>query len=230
LSKRETLVVDISNLAPAEMAKMLGKPEGEVGRAVGEMMNRANANITSAVYQRLMLRDHDRVLEIGYGNGRLLPGLMALADEMTYVGLDRAETMVTEATAHNAELVAAGRASFRRGSAEAIPSKDESFDRVFAVNVIYFWPDPVRALAEMRRILRPGGLSIVASVVMAPGEEPPPFAKPEYGFHRRSREALLALHRDARFSNVVVDDYSEMAPSPDGSTRKRSYAIILARP
>ena len=77
-------------------------------------------------------------------------------------GLDRAETMVTEATAHNAELVAAARASFRLGSAELIPCKDESFDRVFAVNVIYFWPEPVRALAEMRRVLRPGGLSIVA--------------------------------------------------------------------
>ena len=223
-------MVDISNLAPAEMAGMLGKPEGEVGRAVSEMMNRVNANITSAVYQRLMLRDNDRVLEIGFGNGRLMPALMALADGMSYVGLDRAETMVTEATAYNADIVAAGRASFRLGSAEAIPCKDESFDRAFAVNVVYFWPEPVRALAEMRRVLRAGGLSIVASAVMGPGEEPPPFARPEYGFHRRSREALLALHRDAGFSNVLVDDYSEMASLPDGSARKRSYAIILARP
>jgi SAM-dependent methyltransferase len=230
LSKRETSVVDISNLTPAQLAKMLGKPEGEAGRAVGEMMNRVNANITSAVYQRLMLRDNDRVLEIGFGNGRLLPELMGLADEMTYLGLDRAETMVTEATAHNAELVAAGRASFRLGSVEAIPCKDESFDRTFAVNVVYFWPEPLRALAEMRRVLRPGGLSIIASAVTGPGEEPPPFAKPEYGFHRRNREALLALHRDAGFGNVLVDDYSEMAAAPDGSTRKRSYAIILARP
>jgi ubiquinone/menaquinone biosynthesis C-methylase UbiE len=223
-------VVDLSSLTPAEMAGMLGKPEGEVGRAVGEMMNRANANITSAVYQRLMLRNNDRVLEIGFGNGRLLPALMALASDLTYVGLDRAETMVAEATACNADLVAAGRAAFRLGLAEAIPCKDESFDRVFAVNVVYFWPEPVRALAEMRRVLRPGGLSIVAAIASSPGDEPPPFARPEYGFHRRSRETLLALHRDAGFSNVLVDDCNEMAPLPDGSTRKRSYAIILARP
>ena len=223
-------MVDIDSLPPSEMARLLGKPEGEVGRAVGEMLNRINANITSAVYQRLMLRDNDRVLEIGFGNGRLLPALMALADNITYVGLDRAKTMVTEATSHNAEFVASARASFRLGSAEAIDCKDESFDRVFAVNVVYFWPEPVRALAEMRRVLRPGGLSIVASQVMLPGEEPPAFAKQEYGFYRRSREALLALHRDAGFSNVLVDDYNETAPLPDGSSRKRSYAIILARP
>src|ERR1700754_2350132 len=103
---------------------MLGKPEGEVGRAVGEMLNRVNANITSAVYQRLMLRDNDWILEIGFGNGRLLSELIGLAGNMTYVGLDRAETMVTDATSYNAELVAAARASFRLGSAEAIPCKD----------------------------------------------------------------------------------------------------------
>src|SRR5262245_43582636 len=109
-------MVDLSTLAPSEMAQMLGKPEGEVGRAVGEMLNRTNANITAAVYERLMLRPGDRVLEIGFGNGRLLPALMALAEDLTYVGIDRAETMVTEATAHNAELVAAARASFRLAS------------------------------------------------------------------------------------------------------------------
>jgi ubiquinone/menaquinone biosynthesis C-methylase UbiE len=223
-------VVDLKTLAPSEMARMLGKPEGEVGRAVGEMMNRANANITESVYQRLMLRANDRVLEIGFGNGRLLPSLLALAEDLTYVGIDRAETMVTEATAHNAEVVAAGRASFRLGDAEAIPCTDGSFDRVFAVNVIYFWQDPVGALAEMRRVLRPGGLSVVASRVSAPSEEPPPFAKPEYGFYRRSREAMLALHRDAGFSNVVLDDYQEMTSSPDGATRAQTFAIILARP
>jgi ubiquinone/menaquinone biosynthesis C-methylase UbiE len=223
-------VVDLSTLAPSEMAQMLGKPEGEVGRAVGEMLNRMNANITAGVYERLMLRPGDRVLEIGFGNGRLLPALMALAEDLAYVGIDRAKTMVTEATAYNAELVAAARASFRLASAEEIPCADESFDRAFAVNVIYFWPEPVKALAEMRRVLRPGGLSVVAGVVTSPGEDPPPFARAEFGFHRRSRESLLALHRDAGFSSIVIDDYQELVPHPDGTTRKRSYAIILARP
>ena len=78
--------------------------------------------------------------------------------------LDIAETMVTEAIAFNAELVAAGQASFRLASAEAIPCPDESFEKVFAVNVIYFWPDPVRALSEMRRVLRAGGMSVIAAL------------------------------------------------------------------
>lgn len=223
-------MADLGTLSPAEMASQLGKPEGDIGRAVSEMMNRANANLTAAVYQRLMLQPGYRVLEIGFGNGRLLPPLLAFAEDLTYVGLDRSETMVAAASAFNAEPVASGHASFRLGTAEAIPCDDASFDRAFAVNVVYFWPEPIRALSEMRRVLRPNGLSVIASIVSGPDESAPPFAREEFGFYRRGRDALVGLHREAGFREVVVDDHHEMAQLPDGTSRKRSYAIILARP
>jgi hypothetical protein len=63
--------VDLSKLAPAEMAQLLGKPEGEAGSALGEMLNRTNASVTEAVYQRLHFKPGDHVLEIGFGNGKL---------------------------------------------------------------------------------------------------------------------------------------------------------------
>jgi ubiquinone/menaquinone biosynthesis C-methylase UbiE len=223
-------VVDLNTFPPSEMARLLGRPEGEVGRAVGEMLNRINASITTAVYRRLQLRPGDHVLEIGFGNGRLLPALLACADDLTYAGVDISETMVIEAIAFNAELVAAGCASFRLGSAEAIPCPDERFDRVFAVNVIYFWTEPVRALAEMRRVLRSDGFSVVATAVSGPGEAPPPFARPEFGFHRRDSETVVTLHREAGFRNVELHDYEETTTRPDGSPWKRRYAIIVAHP
>jgi ubiquinone/menaquinone biosynthesis C-methylase UbiE len=212
------------------MARLLGKPEGELGRSVGEVLNRVNANITTAVYQHLRLEQGDRVLEIGFGNGKLLPALLACADGLSYVGIDIADTMVTEAIAFNAEPVAAGRASFSLASAEAIPCADQSFDRVFAVNVIYFWTEPVRALAEMRRVLRPAGISVVASAVSGPGEEPPPFARAEFGFHRRDRDTVAVLHREAGFRKLEVHDFEEMITLPDGAPWKRRYAIFVACP
>jgi ubiquinone/menaquinone biosynthesis C-methylase UbiE len=213
------------------MARLLGKPEGETGRAVGEMLNRVNAGVTTAVYQSLGLQARDRVLEIGFGNGKLLPALLSCADGLSYAGVDVAETMVSEANAFNAELVAAGRASFRLASAEALPFADASFDKIFAVNVVYFWPQPIRALAEIRRVLRPGGLSSIASAVSGPGEPPPPFAREEYGFHRRDPQTLVALHREAGFGSVTVDaSYQETIKLLDGVEWKRSYVIVLARP
>jgi SAM-dependent methyltransferase len=96
------------------MARSLSKPEGEAGRAVSERMNRVNADVTTAVYRRLQLRPSNRVLEIGFGNGKLLTALLACADGLTYVGVDISEIMVTEAIAFNAELVA-GQARRRSG-------------------------------------------------------------------------------------------------------------------
>lgn len=223
-------MVDLNALPPSEMARLLGKPEGEAGRAVSERLNRVNADITAVVYRRLQLRPRDHVLEIGFGNGRLLPALLTYAHDLTYAGIDIAETMVTEAIAFNAELVAAGRASFRLASAEAIPCPDQSFDRVFAINVIDFWPDPVRALSEMRRVLRPGGMSVIAAVKPETDQPPPPFAREEYGFRMRDGATVVALHRDAGFGYIELDDYEEISTRPDGTPWTRRYSIVIARP
>lgn len=222
-------MVDISKLAPAEMAQLLGKPEGEAGSAIGEMLNRTNLGITEAVYRRLHLRHANRVLEIGFGNGKLLPALLALADSITYVGFDIAATMVAEAAAFNAELVASGRASFHLGSVEALPCADESFHRVFAINVFYFWPDPVRALSEMRRVLRPDGVSIVAAVAPSIAATAS-FAREEFGFRLRDAETISALHREAGFGRVDIEPYSEVTTRPDGTPWERHYSLVVAQP
>jgi ubiquinone/menaquinone biosynthesis C-methylase UbiE len=223
-------MVDLNALPPAEMARLLGKPEGEAGRAVAERLNRVNADVTAAVYQRLKLEPGERVLEIGFGNGRLLPQLLSQADDLSYVGLDIAETMVVEAITFNAELVASGQASFQRSAAEAIPYPDARFDKVFAVNVIYFWPEPVRALSEMRRVLRQGGMSVIAAVKPDTDQAPPPFAREEYGFRVRDAATVVALHRDAGFGYIELDDYEDISTRPDGTPWKRRYSIVIARP
>jgi cyclopropane fatty-acyl-phospholipid synthase-like methyltransferase len=59
-----------------------------------------------------------RVLEIGFGNGRAAPQVIAQAVDVRYSGIDISPTMVAEASAFNAVLVAAGKASFHLGLAE----------------------------------------------------------------------------------------------------------------
>jgi hypothetical protein len=60
---------DLDRLTPAERANQLGKPEGEVGIAIGEVMNRTNSQVISAAYRFLDLSDGMNVLEVGFGNG-----------------------------------------------------------------------------------------------------------------------------------------------------------------
>src|SRR5262249_37900653 len=171
----------LSDLTPAERARLLAKPEGELGIALGTVMNQTNANLIETVYRRLGLQPRQSILEIGFGNGHTAPLLIQQADALTYTGIDIAQTMVAEATAFNQALIDSGQMTFYLAPAEAIPFGDATFDAALAVNVIYFWSDAVRALAEIYRVLRLGGLSIVASIDRATAATAP-FYRSEFGF------------------------------------------------
>ena len=215
-------------LTPAERARLLGKPEGELGVVLGKVMNENNAQVIEAAYRRLGLQTGHSVLEIGFGNGHTVPLLMNQAEALNYVGIDISETMVAEATSFNQPLIDAGRAAFHFAAAGSLPCADASVDRAVAVNVIYFWPDPVHELSEIRRVLRPDGMSVIAATD-AVSAAAYPFARAEFGFHARDADALIALHRQAGFSAVTVEPFDDMGRRPDGTTFARHYHFVVAR-
>lgn len=216
-------------LTPAERARLLGKPEGELGIALGKVMNENNAQVIEAAYRRLGLQTGHSVLEIGFGNGHTVPLLMKQAETLNYVGIDISETMVAEATSFNQPLIDAGRAAFHFAAAGSLPCADASVDRAVAVNVIYFWPDPVHELSEIRRVLRPDGMSVIAATDAASATAYP-FARAEFGFYAREADALVALHRQAGFSAVAIEPFDDMGRRPDGTTFARHYHFVVASP
>ena len=222
-------MVDLTALSPSERARQLGKPEGEVGVELGLRLNKVNNKITDHVYARLGLDAGMNVLEIGFGNGHLLPDLLRQSDDLKYMGIDISQTMVDEARQFNAAQVASGQAAFHLASAESIPSDAARFDRVFAVNVIYFWADPLRPLQEIRRVLHPEGVSVIAATTPATSAATD-FQRPEFGFHPRDDATLIALHKQAGFTRVAVENYDELVSKPDGSPWARSYYLIIAQP
>jgi SAM-dependent methyltransferase len=222
-------MASLDELTPAERARLLSKPEGELGIAIGKNMNQTNAKIIETVYRRLGVKTGDSVLEIGFGNGRTVPLLMEQADALTYVGIDIAETMLREASSFNRPLVEAGRATFHLAPAEFILCSDASFDRALAINVVYFWPDPVRALVEIRRVLRPDGFSIIAGMDSATAAGRP-FYRAEYGFRVHDADTLITFHRAAGFTNVEVEPYDEVTRTSDGTLFARHYHMAIARP
>jgi SAM-dependent methyltransferase len=52
---------------------------------------------------------------------------------------------------------------------DRLPSFDEPFDAILAVNSMGFWPEPVERLRDLRRLLRPGGRIALASQPRCPG-------------------------------------------------------------
>jgi ubiquinone/menaquinone biosynthesis C-methylase UbiE len=92
-----------------------------------------------------------RTLEIGFGVGSNWPFLPA---DVEYVGIEPDPHMRKRAAAH----VPAGRElTLSDGNAESLEFPDESFDTVIGTLVFCTIGDPRRALAEIRRVLKPGG-------------------------------------------------------------------------
>ncbi|HZP43641.1 MAG TPA: class I SAM-dependent methyltransferase [Candidatus Binatia bacterium] len=94
-----------------------------------------------------------RVLEIGCGTGLNLPYYTAAATERWAVEPD--PFMLARAARRAAEQGVA--VDLRRAPAESLPFADDFFDTVVSTLVLCTVADPARALAEVRRVLRPGG-------------------------------------------------------------------------
>jgi ubiquinone/menaquinone biosynthesis C-methylase UbiE len=209
-----------------EQARQLRNPEGDVGIAVAEWLNETNQQANHEAVELLDLEPKDYVLEIGFGNGRAVPDVVAQAAGVRYAGIDISPTMVDEATRFNAALVAAGVASFHLGSAECMPFGEATFDRVFSTGVTHFWADPRAPLAEVRRVLRLGGTSQIGCLHP---RSAPPFARPEYGFHLRDETEWRALHIAAGFSAVSAVMLEFEVTSSDGMPMKRYGIRVTAR-
>lgn len=102
----------------------------------------------------------DRVLDVGCGPGTITVDLAKLASPGGVVGIDRSAEVIDAARSHT-DGACLSNLEFRVGDVYDLDFEDGSFDVVFAHQVLQHLSDPVRALAQMRRVLAPGGLVAV---------------------------------------------------------------------
>jgi SAM-dependent methyltransferase len=115
-------------------------------------------SVARAVFELLELAPDDAALELGCGSGRLLSAVAARLRRGFVAGIDPSDLMVRHARARNRRWTALGRAEVRAGhSGDLSAYADACFDKVYGTHVVYFWTKPQRDLAEIRRVLRPGG-------------------------------------------------------------------------
>ncbi|MGB7219272.1 MAG: methyltransferase domain-containing protein [Vicinamibacterales bacterium] len=110
----------------------------------------------SAGYLLASLRPGLDLLDVGCGPGTITVDLARRVAPGRVVGIDRAAEVLAQASARaSAQDVSI---DLRVGDVYALPFPDASFDVVHAHQLLQHLSDPVRALAGMRRVLRPGGL------------------------------------------------------------------------
>ena len=97
---------------------------------------------------------HLRWIDVGCGNGSFTRLLVERCMPCEVIGVDPSAAQLAYADRHPA----GGVASFVEGNAFALPFPDNAFDAAVMALVIFFVPDPARGIAEMKRVVRPGGL------------------------------------------------------------------------
>lgn len=126
--------------------------------------------VHDAVLSRLEGLRPDSVLDLGCGTGQLTQRLGEQFPEAKIVGADLSDGMLLRAAERAESSDAAGNVgSFVRGDAQRLPFANATFDVVTCTESFHWYDDQEAAVAEIGRLLRPGGRLIIASIATITG-------------------------------------------------------------
>ena len=113
------------------------------------------AAMAEEVLSLLALNGTEHILDVGCGNGRYLDQLRKVRHSGPVVGMDLSAGMLSGVKAAYLEQALA------QGDAAKLPFRDGCADVALAMHMLYHVPSPERAVAELRRVVRPGGRALV---------------------------------------------------------------------
>lgn len=209
-----------------ELASQLANPQGAEGVKTGERMSHGNGQMIHSTIDALGIKANDVVLEIGPGKGAHVAFLVELAENVRYQGIDISETMVQQSCEVNENLVKEGIVSFSLTNGNEIEFPDNSFDKIFTVNTVYFWQNPVEYASEIFRVLKPGGI-FALSFSDIHFMEQLPFTK--FGFTLYDKSGAETLLRKARFQIEKTIEELEITKSNLGEEVERPIVIVLSK-
>jgi ubiquinone/menaquinone biosynthesis C-methylase UbiE len=194
----------IQDIGYKVLAKQLRLPSGWLANLTGSSMNKANALLYQLTLDNLAIADGDSILEIGFGNGKHFAELSAKVNNLKITGIDHAPKMVADAMRRNKHLHKSGAMNLSVGSSDALPYGNDSFDKTFCINVIYFWENPSLHLKEIYRVLKPGGIFCAG---FRPKDNLAKFPFSKFGFN---------LYSEAEWRHLLTENGFTVMASQDG--------------
>ncbi|MDT4998580.1 MAG: arsenite methyltransferase [Mycobacterium sp.] len=175
------------------------------------------------------------VVDVGCGPGFYLTELAEqVGPQGSVTGIDRAPAMLAVAAkrAERHENVA-----FHRADATSLPVPDQTFDALLSVQVLEYVPDVDRAIAEIHRVLRPGGRAVIwdvdwATVSWQSGDDERMRAMldawDEHLVHKSIPRTLAPSLRTRGFHNVTAEGHAFTTIELDPETYGGSLIDVIA--
>jgi cyclopropane fatty-acyl-phospholipid synthase-like methyltransferase len=147
------------------------RPTGFFGNITGFIMahRRSNLERNEWAISLLNLQPSDRVLEIGFGPGVTIQKMSEIAIYGVIWGIDHSEVMFRQASKRNQRAISAGRVRLVLTSVSQLPSFDDPFDKILAVNNFQFWDNKADVLRRLREQLCMGGIIALVHQPRIPG-------------------------------------------------------------
>jgi SAM-dependent methyltransferase len=210
--------------APAALARPNGATVSEPDPTASRFDRRASSYEDSTLQQFLfvpvqqtalrlalqLLPQARRVLDVGCGTGQLLRHARPCYPTAQLVGVDLAGRMLATAS-----TITPGKLAVRyvHGRAECLPFTDEVFDLVFTTLSLRHWTDLAAGIAEIGRVLTPGGVLVLADVFPGCRRRGPalPMRRCRHAAVPAELGAVLTAHRLA----VIGSDQTRWFSLPD---------------
>ena len=143
-------------------SKQAKKPSGIFGRFfMSRIFDKGNLELNNFVKETLAIKKSDHVLEIGCGTGSLLKRIANELENGSIEGIDFSKTMISVAKNKNKRHVLKKKAIIRLGNFDELRFENNSYDKIFSVNTIYFWNNPVSTISKAIDLLKADGMMVL---------------------------------------------------------------------
>ncbi|KIX21488.1 hypothetical protein SY27_07210 [Flavobacterium sp. 316] len=206
-----------------ELERQLSCPTGDNGIKVAENMNYTNIKMTLSSIENLELKNEDSILEIGHGNCGHLSKILEKGNAIQYFGLEISDTMKNEAERINKDFILNNTVNFQIYDGNTIPFPDNSFDKLFTVNTIYFWSDPISFLNEIFRVLKSNGI-FTLTFAQKKFMQSLPFVKDKFMLY--NNDTLKELISKTNFIVLDIINKTENVESKIGDFVEREFTVM----
>ena len=179
--------------------------------------NKRNASLNDSTLTQLELEANDKVLDIGCGGGYLIGKMIEQATVRHISGIDASAEIVEHCGSLFSRSIKDCYLDIQCAKVDALPYSHDHFSKACSVNSIFYWPDLLRGLREIYRVLASNGLLVLTYTSKHDLDKQGFF--PDDVRSYRDEEVTGAL-RSEKFHDVFLKQEAD---------KHRSYSIVTAR-
>ena len=182
-----------------------GFPSGDTGTAMLMRMNEHHKPLREWAFGFIDWRPGMEILDVGCGGGAAIHEMLTLSEGSIVKGIDHSDESISLSRVLNAEAIKYERCRIEKAKVEHMPFLNREFDLVTAIETMYFWPDPLAAMHEIKRVLKRGGTFAVIAEACTHETWEEDRKKYPGTFKVYTPEEIADLMRTASFTDVKAE-------------------------